>query len=153
MTNTVRHLTGLLVAATVLLAGCSSTTAGSGLGAAAPASGSTGIAGTGSAPSTVPTNGSTGVGGSGGSPGTAAFCAQFKDMQQIGTGGLDRSAVRRVVAYYDKLYELAPPAIKADAKVLDDYVHAFTGNAPPTDPGSFADAYANVVTWAAQNCN
>lgn len=147
MTNTVRHLTGLLVAATVLVAGCSSTTVGSGLGAATPATGSTGIASSGGAPSALPTGG-------GGSAGTAAFCAEFKAAtQQIGTGRLDGSAVRRVVAYYDKLYELAPPAIKSDVKVLDDYVHAFTGNAPPSDPGSFTDAFTNVVTWTAQNCN
>jgi hypothetical protein len=149
MTNTVRHLIGLLVAATVLVAGCSSTTVGSGLGAATPATGSTGISG-GGAPSAVPTGG----GGGGGSAGTAAFCAEFKaGMQQIGTGKLDGSAVRRVVAHYDKLYELAPPAIKADVKVLDDYVHAFTGNAPPSDPGSFTDAYTNLVTWTAEHCN
>jgi hypothetical protein len=148
MINTTRCLLGSVAAIVVLVTGCTSATSGSGIGAPAPSTVPSSFAGTGS--SVGP--GANGGGGSSAAAGTAAFCAEYESATpNIDFGNVDGGALHQLLAHYDKLYELAPPAVKPDVKVFDDYVHALANHSPP-DSADLAPALAHLLSWTVQNC-
>jgi hypothetical protein len=133
-----------LVAALVVVAGCSSSTSGSGQG------------GTGGAGANTPSTGSGGGGNASGpavAGGSGDFCTEWS--KGGATGGLTGGQVQsNFVAHWDRLAAVAPGAIKPDVQSIDEYLHtALSGHPDPSKAGNIATAVGNIVQWVAKNCH
>ncbi len=117
----------------VLVAGCSSTTSGSGTAGGAPGAG-------GSAPT-------------GASGGSGNFCKDWNSIDSDLTNITAGDVRAKLVGRFDTLAAEAPAAVKADVEMIDQYIHSLVSGTP--DPGKaqqFGQAFAHVGVWIAQNC-
>lgn len=134
-----------------LVAGCSSTTSGSG----SPGNGSGGQVGViGSGTAAPPTNsGGSGSGSGGGAAGTGNFCHDWNSISSDLGGVTAGNVGAKIIAKFDALAAEAPPSVKPDVENIAQYLHGvMSGKADPGKAQQLATSFEHVGEWIAQNC-
>jgi hypothetical protein len=81
------------------------------------------------------------------------FCQKLLSGDLSGIGSASSSDIASVVKVWDKLAAAAPPAIKADAKAVDEYLHSVASGSPDVSKAQALGAAAQrISTWISSHC-